>query len=722
MLKSNSNTIYFVFIVWVSAILFSQTVNGDEHSSLIQIYATENNSPFSFSLPDGTPTGFYVEYWKLWSQSSGIPIQINMTSFENTIQMAKQRNYVHAGLFSNASRSQWADFSLPIHRVATGVLYKSNLPSSTRLEELYNSKVAVHRKSFQAKYLQENYPDLELFYYSDSEVNSDNDDIVLMLLYDEIQAVVAEMPFLKSQLAKNGLNGVFNFSDKTLLSNQVHAVIAKDQPQLLKLLNDGIRNISLKKLIQLENKWLPNIEPFYSEKINLELFTSKEKKWLKNHPQLTVGIDQSWYPIEFVDNKGTFSGISADYLSIISEQLDINFQPLLNKSWREAFNGFKQGKVDLMLSIVATDTRKNNYLFSQPYFSTPTVIATKRGSFYAENLLSLKNRKLALVRGFSIVEVVKNDYPDIDIILVDSVKHGLTSLLENKVDAFLGANAVINYEIDKLKTNDLIIAGFSPYLLEISIAVNNELEPLVPILNKVFDNISDKEKAAISNSWFAIQISNGIDLKTILIFALPILSFFIIIITIVIRFNRALKIEITNRKNVEAELKHLAQHDPLTQLANKRLFEQLSSVALNLARRSKKQQALMFIDIDGFKPVNDSFGHVAGDKLLIDIAARLNQSVRHSDIVARVGGDEFVIHLANECDRKDAQIIASKILAALEVSFELEQGIAKISASIGIAIFPTDGDNVNELLHSADKAMYKAKRAGKNTFKFFSQR
>ncbi len=131
-----------------------------------------------------------------------------------------------------------------------------------------------------------------------------------------------------------------------------------------------------------------------------------------------------------------------------------------------------------------------------------------------------------------------------------------------------------------------------------------------------------------------------------------------LVIIVFARFNKRLKTEIEFRKNIEKELKHIAQHDALTGLPNSRLFSELSISALSHAKRNKQKQAILFIDIDGFKAINDSLGHNAGDALLIMIANRLKDCVRNSDIVARIGGDEFTIHLSEECCDKDAKIIA----------------------------------------------------------------
>jgi len=175
--------------------------------------------------------------------------------------------------------------------------------------------------------------------------------------------------------------------------------------------------------------------------------------------------------------------------------------------------------------------------------------------------------------------------------------------------------------------------------------------------------------------------------------------------------------DISERKQAELQITYIAQHDSLTNLPNRYLFEELSSLELQKAKRNKESLALLFIDIDGFKLVNDTLGHGVGDKVLKIIANRLKESIRESDVVSRFGGDEFVILLSNQGHSEGAKKIANEIINSISSSFNLKNKDVSVGASIGIAIYPDDGNSVNNLIKEADKAMYLAKESGKNTWK-----
>ena len=187
-----------------------------------------------------------------------------------------------------------------------------------------------------------------------------------------------------------------------------------------------------------------------------------------------------------------------------------------------------------------------------------------------------------------------------------------------------------------------------------------------------------------------------------------------------IRHFVAIKQDISERKATEERVQHLAHHDPLTDLPNRALLSDRLFQALAQVRRDRGTLALMFLDLDQFKPVNDTLGHDIGDLLLKEVALRLKSCVpRDSDTVARLGGDEFVILLAQMDKAMDAMLVAGKVLAALKRPFAIGPHTIGVSASIGIAVYPQHGDDVAHLLKNADTAMYYAKQAGRNCYRFF---
>ncbi|MGE5422502.1 MAG: EAL domain-containing protein [Ignavibacteriales bacterium] len=182
----------------------------------------------------------------------------------------------------------------------------------------------------------------------------------------------------------------------------------------------------------------------------------------------------------------------------------------------------------------------------------------------------------------------------------------------------------------------------------------------------------------------------------------------------------AIMADITQRKNYENTIHHLAYHDVLTNLPNRLMLSENLTAALSVAAAKHSMMALMFLDLDNFKLINDTMGHTEGDNLLQEVAKRLDSLVRAGDLVARVGGDEFVFLFRDIIQREDTTSIADKILESFAAPFNFEDHEINITASMGISIYPDDGDNSTTLMKNADTALYQAKEQGRSNYQFFT--
>ena len=185
--------------------------------------------------------------------------------------------------------------------------------------------------------------------------------------------------------------------------------------------------------------------------------------------------------------------------------------------------------------------------------------------------------------------------------------------------------------------------------------------------------------------------------------------------------NEVLVDEINERHRIENNLKHMAHHDALTNLPNRLLLDARLNHAIDRAKRENLQVAVMFIDLDHFKTVNDSLGHDVGDKLLISVSNRLTNCVREDDTVARLGGDEFIIIIEQVHDIGNLDLLLKKIMNVTSETISIDEHEISISASIGISIYPDDGNNTEQLMRNADSAMYHVKDNGRHKYHFYTK-
>ena len=252
-------------------------------------------------------------------------------------------------------------------------------------------------------------------------------------------------------------------------------------------------------------------------------------------------------------------------------------------------------------------------------------------------------------------------------------------------------------EINRLKgfehgAADYMISPVIPQILHAKVAVFIELE------RKSMQLEAQKQELAAMNQ--SLQLQQMEDLR---------------------RINAALQAEITERKLAEEKAHELATRDPLTGLLNRRSLTERLEHALLYATRHTEQIALLFLDMDKFKSVNDSLGHDAGDELLIQVAQRLRKVVRESDLVARLGGDEFVVLMEGLPCYRSAAEVAKKIINTMSQPFTICSQTLRTSVSVGIGIYPQDGENVQDLMRSADLAMYHAKQERRGSVQFFHE-
>lgn len=181
----------------------------------------------------------------------------------------------------------------------------------------------------------------------------------------------------------------------------------------------------------------------------------------------------------------------------------------------------------------------------------------------------------------------------------------------------------------------------------------------------------------------------------------------------------SVQVDVTELKRLEERMRYMAQHDMLTQMPNRNRLVEQGALILATAKRNKGLMAVLFIDIDDFKRINDNYGHMVGDEVLREIANRLRRRLRETDLIARVGGDEFVVLLSQQFDEETAKKVADDLIDQMAQVFHVEGVRETVGVSIGIAYYPRHGENLDGLIQKADTAMYEAKAQGKNKWAVF---
>ncbi|MDX9900348.1 MAG: transporter substrate-binding domain-containing protein [Aliarcobacter sp.] len=316
---------------------------------------------------------------------------------------------------------------------------------------------------------------------------------------------------------------------------------------LLNLYSNNSLSYNLEKINFQEEK----LETFaYETKENNLNLTQEQKEYLKDKKELKLCVDPNWLPLEKIENNEHI-GITSDFFKLISQMIETPISLVETKEWTESLEKIKRRECDILSLAEKTPSREKYLNFTKPYFSAPLVIVTKVGVPFVDNLNSIKEKSLAIVRDYSMEELLKNKYPGINLIEVKSIYEGLAYVQQDKVSGFLDNSLVINYEIQKNNMKDIAITGQFEDTYYLSIASRNDETILNEILEKTLLSIDSNTRTNLINKWKNIKYQVETDYKLVL----EILFFGISIIVLFIYWNLKLKDEIRNKEIIQKKLK-----------------------------------------------------------------------------------------------------------------------------------------------------------------------
>ena len=688
----------------------------DKNSDTLLLSFLTDAPPYMAISPTGQPQGLFIDLWRLWAKESGREIEFIAQSSSKELAMLKKGDVdIHIGYSSESFDNQFQVAS-QIYGVNAGVFVSNKIKNIYTMKDLKGRKIGVLAGTTYKKRLDDMFPGLNVYVYQ--TVNELLDEAEL----GNIDVMVSAQEYLNARLIQSNLQSSFYQLQNVNFPSPVFSLVHKGNNELVALIKEGFDNIPIDQLIALERNWLINKNSGYfihsAEKVTL---STSEKSWLDKHKKINVGLVKNSIPIEFVNAQGEVKGINPDVLKLISNRSGLSFEYTFFDNWSELYQSLLDQKIDMLASISVTEARKKKVLFTQPYWSMPWVILHPRKLGAQIDLTSFYGKKLAVIKGYYLSENIRKSHPQISLNLVDNHNMGLMAIQQGKVKGFISNIATASELMKRESLTVLDISIVEELESDIShFAVRPDWSELQSIINKALLTVSENEKQQIYDRWFGVNIETGFNKDVVMKLTAQIGVIILIVIIAIIIWNRRLYIEIKTRKLLEEKMKHMATHDELTGLANRVLLKDRINTAISFHRRQQLQIAILFIDLDGFKTINDTHGHDVGDELLVQVADKLKSCVRESDTVVRFGGDEFVLLLTGLHNKNEAGYIADKVLKLMQQPFELSAERIFIGCSIGIAMYPDDGVTDNDLLKIADTLMYRVKANGKNHYVFNS--
>ncbi len=688
---------------WLSGI-------SDENTVLVAM--AEGNPPLMNVTPNGLPQGLLVDLWQLWSEQTGIPIaMVPETSTEGLKTLRQGRVDAHMGYPVAGKAPEGVRLVWPVYRLMSSYYYSS----AQQLSDLtqVSMPVGVFAAASYVEKLRQDFPTLQLRSYIKLE------DMIRAFERNEIGGFfIADLVMQHRVLQTN--SQAYKKLEQPRYQTELQVLVQADANKLADQLRQGFQAITQDQLENIEKRWLSKPETgFYNSFRQQVPLSAEAQQWLKSNHSIKVGVMANWPPMEFVDQNGVFKGVTQDILTKLNQRLGTALVAVPYTDWQRLVSDFLEGKLDMVANMADTPERKRQANFSLNFWPSQWAVLSLGHTASIASMRELNGSKVAIEKDYDINLLLEQHFPDIKIVPTSHYDESLELLQQGRVNFAIDTLMVTGGTLRKPEYSNLRMhlpadMPVTPSLF----AVHKNNPVLLQIIDQGLRTLSEADRTEIRNRWFLLDFDPDLAQDRVYTLVMQVVGAGLLLFAVVFFWNMSLRREVGLRREMEQKMRFMATHDDLTQLANRALLQERLEQAVLQHSRHQEKLALLFIDLDGFKAVNDSFGHHVGDELLTRVAAMLKYCVRKSDTVARFGGDEFVVLLTGLLDRDDAAIVAEKVLLQLAEPLQLSVCQAKVGASIGIALYPDDGSDSNSLLKAADGLMYLAKQQGKGQYRF----
>lgn len=684
-------------------------------NAALRLGFTTGNEPYMSITPNGEATGLFVDLWRKWAEKTKTEVEFMPNSMDLSLQALQEgKSNVHIAYPESQIVNTGLPRALHLYSVFSNLFVSGLYDPKKGLSQLDGKKIGLFKRAPYKTEFQKRFPKVDVVWLESLDAG------ITMAMNNEILGFISANQVAHVRLVQNNVENKFSVIKDVTYEAKIYSIVNDENRALIQKIQAGFDLITLEEKIEIESRWIrEESDQYFQSRKHRVSITDDEKHWVKMVPELTVGMVKDWFPYEFIDDEGNPQGISIDIFKIATELTGQHYKFVVFDRWGDLMTSFRSGKIDMVANITASESRSKFADFTSSYWQTPWSITTHKSQENVDSIEKFYGKRIALIEGYQMIKELSERYPQVIIQVVESFDEALTLLKAGVIDGVLD-NMLVS--AGYLQENNLYqfkihVIEDLPYDIS-NIGVRQDLKQQLRMMEKIVSSITDKDREKIITRWSKIDVVQGINSKIYLRNVIAFIFIATVVIASVLFWNRRLQNEIKLRITAETKLKHLASHDLMTGLPNRALFNDRLNQAIVSHRRNNKVLAVMFVDLDGFKQVNDTFGHDVGDELLIMVSDRLRVVGRASDTVARIGGDEFVILVTDLDDTAQASKVAEKIITDFVRPFDLSASIINVGASIGVACFPEHGETVDELLKGADDAMYVVKDTGKNSYHF----
>jgi signal transduction histidine kinase len=522
-------------------IIFLLIISISAKETNFKISYDPNYAPFSYKQ-DNQAAGLLVDIWKLWAKHNNYNVEfVDGVLWEDAIKLVKDKEVDF--FLGTEAYNDWmvgSDFFYEI-KSSFFTLAESDL----KIEKKEMLTIGVIGNVYK-ELMQKHFPNATIKVYSDY-IDSIND-----LRASKIDVIYDDKLAIEFYTVQNNFFHFIKPLNSLILKNKIRTITYDKEKA--DIFNAGLLKIPTNELLELEKKWISNENeryyPNFKQQINL---TPEEKNFLEKNI-IKVSVSNSWEPFTFKSKNNEAIGISAEYWKLIASKLNLKYENNFFQTFNQQIQGIKNKESDLIYSVGETSNRKEFSIFSKEYAKFPISIVTKKDENFIENITLLNNKKIAVGNNFTAHNIIKNKYPNMELILVDSIKEGLELVSNNKAYAFIDIQPVLLYNIGKYGFDDLKVSGNTGLDFNIKFMIRDDYVILESILNKAISSISLNELNEIINKWDNVQFQTNFN------YTLFWQGLFVILVIIAAFIHRTLTLKNLNKTltlKVEEKTKEL---------------------------------------------------------------------------------------------------------------------------------------------------------------------
>ena len=559
-------TLFIIFLLIIS-------ISAKETS--FKISYDPNYAPFSYKQDDKA-AGLLVDIWKLWAKYNNYNIEfIDGVLWEDAIKLVKDKEVDF--FLGTEAYNDWmvgSDFFYEI-KSSFFTLAENDL----QIEKKEILTIGVIGNVYK-ELMQKHFPNATIKVYEDY-IDSIND-----LRASKIDVIYDDKLAIEFYTVQNNFFHFIKPLNSLVLKNKIRTITYDKEKA--DIFNAGLVKIPTNELLELEKKWISNESeryyPNFKQQINL---TPEEKAFLEKNI-IKVSVSNSWEPFTFKSKNNEAIGISAEYWKLIASKLNLKYENSFFQTFNQQIQAIKNKESDLIYSVGETSNRKEFSIFSKEYAKFPISIVTKKDENFIENITLLNNKKIAVGNNFTAHNIIKNKYPNMELILVDSIKEGLELVSKNKAYAFIDIQPVLLYNIGKYGFDDLKVSGNTGLDFNIKFMMRDDYLILESILNKAINSISINELNQIIDKWDNVQFQTNFN------YTLFWQGLFVILVIIAAFIHRTLTLKNLNKTltlKVEEKTKELYEiNKNLENMVNKKTKELIQKE--NILNHQSKMAAM----------------------------------------------------------------------------------------------------------------------------------